>query len=211
LNERGDVAGYYQTTRGVIHMFLYRKGSLTDIPAPADFVDVTAKGINNGGEITGAYDDAHGLHGFIDKNGRFSRFDFPGGSNTSPEAINEPGDVVGSYTLAGKGGQLATHGFLLSHGNFSAIDYPGGTDTSPSIITNNRTVAGIYTDPSIAAPFNTRAFVRSGVGFTTLPLPGAALSVTAVNSAGSIVGTYYDASCPVNCRLHGFIAAPARP
>lgn len=206
LNERGDVAGYFQTNRGVIHMFTYSKSIFTDIPVPSDFVDVTATGINNGGDITGAYDDARGLHGFIDKKGRFTRFDFPGGINTSPEAINEPGDIVGSYAT---GGGVTRHGFLLSHGKFSSIDFPGGANTMPNVISNNRTIAGIYESPQLAAPFNTRAFVLQKGSYVSLPLPGAAMAISGMNASGAIVGSYFDPSCPVNCRVHGFLATPA--
>jgi uncharacterized membrane protein len=206
LNEHGDVAGYFQTNRGVIHMFTYSKSIFTDIPVPSDFVDVTATGINNGGDITGSYDDARGLHGFIDKKGRFTRFDFPGGINTSPEAINEPGDIVGSYAT---GGGVTRHGFLLSHGRFSSIDFPGGANTMPNVISNNRTIAGMYESPQLAAPFNTRAFVLQKGSYVSLPLPGAAMAIGGMNASGAIVGSYFDPSCPVNCRVHGFLATPA--
>ncbi|MBV8742961.1 MAG: hypothetical protein JOZ12_14325 [Sinobacteraceae bacterium] len=207
LNERGDVAGYFQTNRGPIHMFTYSKSVFTDIPVPSDFVDVTATGINNGGDITGAYDDARGLHGFIDKKGRFTRFDFPGGINTRPEAINEPGDIVGSYAT-GPGGTVL-HGFLLSHGKFASVDFPGGVNTMPSVISNDRTITGMYQSPQLAAPFNTRAFVLQKGSYVSLPLPGAAMTVSGMNASGAIVGSYFDPSCPVNCRVHGFLATPA--
>ena len=51
----------------------------------------------------------------------YTTIDCPDSFLTSPQSINERGDIVGVCEDAG--GQ---HGFLLRHGRFTMIDVPGG-------------------------------------------------------------------------------------
>jgi hypothetical protein len=191
-------------------MFLYSGTTVSQPAVPADFVDVAAKGINNSGEITGIYDDAKGLHGFVAKRGKFTRIDVPGALATSPAALNDPGDVVGSYSVVVQPGVVAQRGFLLARGRLANIDVPGGMNTLPSVLNNAGTIAGTYEDPTLPAPFNTVAFVLERGKYTRLPLPGAAESVAGINASGEVVGTYFDPGCPVSCSVHGFRAAPTQ-
>ena len=131
LNERGDVVGFFQSDSGAIRIFESQGTSVTVPALPRGFIDATARGINNGGQITGSFDDAKGLHGFVEKNGRFTSFDVAGGSLTTPLAINEPGDVVGTYVVAAAGTATRQHGFLYAHGTITKLDVPGGFNTSP--------------------------------------------------------------------------------
>ena len=208
LNDRGDVVGYFQTDSGLIRMFLYSRAIFSEPAVPADFVDVAAMGISNGGQVAGTYDDAKGLHGFVEEKGRFSRIDVPGALGTSVVAINERGDVVGNYAVLNIAGSTVWHGFVLSDGEMVAIDVPGGTNTLPTAIGQDGTVAGTYENPAEVAPFNAGAFVLSRGRYTQLPLPGAVQSVSGISERGEVVGTYYDPDCPVSCGVHGFVAMP---
>lgn len=209
LNDRGDVVGFFQTDSGVIRMFEY-SGLKLSVPAvPADFVDVAAKGINNSGQITGSYDNATGLHGFLDTRGTFTRLDVPGGLDTSPVAMNNSGDLAGNYSVLSSAGVSVQRGFLFTRGQYTNVDFPGGANTLPSALNNAGTVAGTYEDPAVPAPFNTNAFVFQRGKYVRLPLPGAAQSVGAINSHGEVVGTYFDPGCPFSCTVHGFRATPA--
>lgn len=208
LNERGDVVGYFQTDSGVVRMFIYSGTTVSEPPVPVDFVDVAPKGINNSGQITGSYDDAKGLHGFVTKRGKFTRIDVPGALATSPVALNEPGDIIGSYSVAALPGIFIQRGFLLAHGRLTNIDVPGGTNTLPSVLNNAGTVAGTFENPALPAPFNTGAFVLQKGKYTLLPLPGAAESVAGISASGEVVGTYFDSTCPASCSVHGFRATP---
>jgi hypothetical protein len=210
LNERGDVVGFFQTNAGPIRTFLYG-GLLTSVLAvPAGFTDMAGRAINNSGQITGSVDDSKGLHGFAVTRGKFSRFDFPGGLNTSPVAINNPGDVVGTYNLASSSPTPVQHGFLMVRGGFTRVDFPGGLNTMPSALNDSDVVVGTYENPAIRPPFNTSAFVYQRGKFTRLPLPGAVENVGGISSSGIIVGTYFDAGCPVSCSVHGFTATPSK-
>jgi hypothetical protein len=208
LNDRGDVVGYFQTDSGVVRMFLYN-GTTVSLPSvPADFVDVAAKAINNSGQITGIYDDAKGLHGFAATRGKFTRIDVAGALATSPAALNDSGDIVGSYSVVIQPGVTVQRGFLLAHGRLTNIDVPGGMNTLPSVLNNAGTIAGTFENPALPAPFNTAAFVLQNGKYTRLALAGAAESVAAINAGGEVVGTYFDRGCPVSCSVHGFRATP---
>jgi uncharacterized membrane protein len=208
LNERGDLVGYFQADSGAIRMFVYSGTTVTVPSVPSNFVDVAPKGINNSGQIVGIYDDAKGLHSFLSKKGQYTRLDVPGALSTSAEALNEAGDVVGSYSIAGPHGQTLQRGFLYSKGKFTLIDFPGGNNTIATVIDNAGTIAGTYDDPKIAPPFNTKAFVLQHGTYTQLVLPGAAESVAAMAPNGAIAGSYFDGACPINCGIHGFRALP---
>jgi uncharacterized membrane protein len=86
LNNRGQVVGTWDdrpedppvidpNTR---HGFLWDNGRLTRFDVPRSLA-TGALGINNAGQITGAYDDAAGRHhGFVLWRGRYTTIDAPG-------------------------------------------------------------------------------------------------------------------------------------
>lgn len=50
--------------------------------------------INDTGQITGAYDDADGHHGFLLQRGRWTRIDAPGRMATDAWGSNDRGQIV---------------------------------------------------------------------------------------------------------------------
>jgi len=72
----------------------------------------------------------------------FTTVDYPGAADTAAYAINDHGDIVGSY-----GDNLDIypgHAFLLSKGTFTTTDFPGSTLTFPYGINNHRQVVGAW-------------------------------------------------------------------
>ena len=100
-----------------------------------------ARGINNRGDIVGTYNCAAactnpltgevstaGGHGFLLRDGVYTRIDVPGGSGTVVRGIGVQGTVVGQYNAAG-----VTHGFAYSDGNYVfPIDVPAELFDNPS-------------------------------------------------------------------------------
>jgi hypothetical protein len=84
-------------------------GNFTTIDFPGA-LDLTApSGISANGEIVGFFFDNNGvLHGFTLIAGNFSTVDFPGAFLTEAFRVNEAGQIVGIYNLAGAHGFLAT-------------------------------------------------------------------------------------------------------
>ena len=65
--------------------------------------------INPAGAITGTYQDAIGIHGFLRaRNGTFTSFDPPGSAATQSNGINPAGAITGTFFDAG----FTAHGFL---------------------------------------------------------------------------------------------------
>jgi len=80
-----------------------------NIDFPGALGETAPFGIAADGEIVGFYDDSNGTeHGFTLITGNFSTLDFPGAFLTDAFRVNEAGQIVGIYNLAGAHGFLAT-------------------------------------------------------------------------------------------------------
>lgn len=100
-----------------------------------------ARGINNRGDIVGTYScptactnphtgevSTPGIHGFLLRDGVYTRIDVPGASGTVVRGIGAQGTVVGHYSAAG-----VTHGFAYADGNYVyPIDVPAELFDNPS-------------------------------------------------------------------------------
>ena len=99
VNSRGDVVGNWDMDQSHTgHGFLFTNGKMTSFDAPDAIPNSTAaNGINDAGEIVGAYigRDGH-FHGFIQQGTRFITLDCPGASDTIAWAINSAGDIAGN-------------------------------------------------------------------------------------------------------------------
>jgi uncharacterized membrane protein len=81
-------------------------GEFTSFVVPGS-ASTAAWDVNPGGEITGVYSNATGVHGFVRRGDEYVSIDFPGATATRAFGINARGDVVGSYVIGGR-----TFGFL---------------------------------------------------------------------------------------------------
>src|SRR5881296_1938562 len=120
-------------------------------------------------------------------------FDYPGTGivTTSPQKINERGDIVGEY-IDSSG---VVRGFVrFSDGSFSAPivdpnDSVGFTEGRG--INNPRTVCGDY----VGSDGNSHGFFLSGGTFTDYDVPGApSTAVLGINDPGDFAGTFDDGS-----------------
>jgi N-acetylglucosamine-6-sulfatase len=121
----------------------------------------------------------------------FTPLDVPGSAVTEAWAINDSGNIVGSYTAGG-----TTHGFLLEGGGYTTIDVPGATSTVATGINDPGQIVGSYTLGGV-----THAFLFSRGAFTTFDVPGASFTMPrGINDAGDIVGEYRSGGV-----AHGFL------
>jgi uncharacterized membrane protein len=116
INQDGIIVGTYIFTDsgGTDHDLGFVRssdGTFTSILFPGAFgTDVL--GINNNGDIVGAYTDDQGDHGFVKiSGGDWVTVDFPGATSTKVSGINDAGQLVGTYTI---GGQEIDHAFVAS-------------------------------------------------------------------------------------------------
>lgn len=154
--------------------------------------DTEATGISPFGTIVGRYLNADGSHhGFLLAAGKFSSIDFPNAIYTDVTWINPRGEIVGNFVDA----QQQGHAFVLRGGNFTAFDFPNATFTDAFGIGPNGDIVGIYGDTSGTLH---GYLLRKGT-FATVDVPGASGSLTAMITAGRIIGGYF-----LNNHTHGF-------
>jgi hypothetical protein len=173
------------------HVALWRS---FDVPGAVNGTQPT--GINDLGEIAGAYGDSNGnVHGFLRKvAGEIVTFDAPNAVGlTWPNNINNAGAIAGYYTDANG----ATHGFVRSaRGTFTIIDDPSSTSSPPATyaqaVNDGGEVVGYWNDTS----GNPHGFVRQVEGsLTTVDPAGDILSQCYhINALGKVGGDWSDAT-----------------
>ena len=204
INNRGQIvghSGHYETTaRG----FLYQNGQFTQIDAPGNTAFTTAYGINDFGQVVGAYlpfaSPGGRESGFVwTSNGTFQTIAYPGAAGTEAHGINNRGWIVGDYVPSGGGNN---HGFLDVNGHFQTIDVPGAVSTVAEGVNNVGEIVGTFYDGS-----HSHGFVDLGGRFDIIDVPGATDTfVHGVNDFGQLVGAFQtSASAPFN----GFVATPS--
>lgn len=193
LNDRLQIVGDYSDTSG--HGFVYAGGAFTPLDAPGAS-QTDAFGINRAGQIVGVAIDLAGIHGFLDRNGRFTSVDVPGNSGgTEAFGINGRGEIVGLYfTDSARQG----HGFLERSGHFTTIDVPGAAQTQLDGINRSGEMVGVFL-PSDHAVFH--GFVDDRGTVRMLEPPNATSSgAFGINNHGQIVGDFSDTQ-----GSHGFL------
>ena len=197
INGSGYVTGSYELTANVYHGFLLEpNGTMLSFDPPGS-TSTFSFGINSSGTTTGNYFDTH-EYGFVrDAQGNYTTFDASvGGSGfgTSPVAINDSGQVVGSS----KDANNSDHGFLReSNGNIVTFDPPGSTSTGAADISLDGKIVGTWLEGEFSA------FLRDQSGtITTFRVPPSfGTAAESINRSGQVAGFYYDR----NLATHGFI------
>jgi uncharacterized membrane protein len=195
INDRGEVVGGYLIDLEQGGSFIYDNGALTtpNLNIPGNPTSTSFNAINDSGEIVGNAQYVHkgGPQGFVYDNGTITMLDPPGATSSVAAAINDRGQVVGSYD---------ERGFIYDNGTYTTLNVPGATDTSVTAINDRGEIAGSYFGSS-----GEHGFVDDNGTFTTLNVPGAtSTSVSATNDRGEVVGYYVDSSGTE----HGFVATP---
>jgi uncharacterized membrane protein len=163
INNSGAIVGTYNLpdAPGTHRGFLYVGGTFTQIDVPgADGTDVN--GINDFGDIVGAYYDAVGGHGFLYSRGIFTTIDVPGAVYGAAYGINNSGRIVGYYvdTIQGR------HGFEAS-----PVPEPVSIDIKPGSYPNGINLESRGVVP--VAILTTAEFDASTVDPTTVRFAGA--------------------------------------
>jgi probable HAF family extracellular repeat protein len=176
--------------------------NLPDIPGyPMNFGQgINNSGVGTGEACTGNLAVSLNCVGWTWDRGAYSFFTDPEGDpaqgGTSPEAINNAGQVVG-YFLDASG---VPHGFLKNGDSFTTIDPPAASFTLAYSINDRGDIVGFYGDTT-GTP---HGFVRGSDGqFTTFDVPGAfATFLGGTDDRRDLAGSYRDQAG----NLHGFVA-----
>src|SRR5262249_16242408 len=116
LNDHGQLVGAAPDSGLDPHAFLDDKGTFTIINGP-NGESLAPRGINNKGQISGFFQDIHGIHGFFFDldSGVFIPLNAPGANLTEAIGINDKGQIVGDYRDSNK----IFHGFVYDTGVFT--------------------------------------------------------------------------------------------
>ncbi len=113
----------------------------------------------------------------------FTTFDPVVDGLVTTDAINDAGEVVGSY-YATSGSFYASNGFTDFGNTISTLDVPGSSATAITGVNASGTVVG-YSFTSD----NTIAFVGQPGNLTTIAMAGTDVRAAAINASGEVVGT----------------------
>jgi uncharacterized membrane protein len=165
----------------------------------------TPFGINNHGDIVGAYRIEPPRHALLIKAGQFiplAPTTILGTNFSQARDINDLGDIVGQFI----GDDGFFHGFLLSKSVLTTLDFPGASQTSAFGINEFGTVVGSWdildADGNL---LEEHGFTWKNGAFTEVNFPGSVDSfVQGINARGDFVGGW-DAG--LDSPTHGFVCS----
>ncbi len=104
INNRGDVAGFYNKTSKQVDAFLkLSSGKFITLAYPGAAM-TQAFGVNDSDEVVGTYTTGTGnaavTQGFTWRGGRYTSVRISGASSTAINGVNDEGDLVGFFTDA---------------------------------------------------------------------------------------------------------------
>ena len=180
INSAGQVAGTSSAT-GSDRAYLYYAGTTADLGTLGGTIS-RALGINTGGQVVGGSTNASAYHAFLYDGTMHDLGTLDGGGvNSSANAINDSGLVVGyAYTSAGY-----PHAFMYDS-SMHDLGTLGGLYSSARAVNAGGTMVG-YSYNSAGAQ---RAFLYTGGSMTDLGiLAGATYSEAwGINASGQVVG-----------------------
>jgi len=191
INVVGQVVGNVANASGVEHAALYFQGKVTDLGAlaspggdPAQSPSQAAA-VNQLGLIVGQSEGPDFFtHAVSFSNGAVQNLGTLGGFNSSANAVNDKGQIVGaSDTPANDGTQ---HAFLSSSKGLIEIGTLNGTGSSVAFGIND---FGVIVGQSSTTSGDTHAFIYQNGKFTDIgTLGGTFGTATAINLEGVTVG-----------------------
>jgi probable HAF family extracellular repeat protein len=209
INAHGVVAGGYCsgcTYPQSQHGFTWDHGIFTTIDYPGA-KSTGVYGINDRGQIVGGFCPHSAVcagstvlnpttHAFLDDHGTFKQLDYPGNTVTQANAINNAGQIVGTYATA-----QGLHSFLYQNGVYTNIDDPNAVWTNATAINNHGVAGGYYQDGQL----NTHGFLYQNGKFATIDHPNASsTSLDGINDNGILVGVWFSR----NGLLYNFKGVP---
>ncbi|MGB8328058.1 MAG: hypothetical protein WCE48_10820 [Steroidobacteraceae bacterium] len=222
VNESGAIAGYAfrldsQNPNGFVEygFIRSRRGAYTFISHPGAVSGTDFRGINEHGVVTGIYDTATDLVGFIYDPARQTFTDLNVGSGTIAHGIDSRGDVVGSTFLAADkacaGCPAGIYGWLRDSRGSVTYFRVNSLDTRARGITESGRIAGFIGSFPNSKAFVTKLRGRSGYQALTivaddlLVVPGFDTVAEGISDDGVVVGILRE---PTTSVTHGFTATP---
>lgn len=198
INSAGVKVGVFEDMSNAVHSFALYKNNFVEIKVPGAPFTWTS-GINDHGDIVGAFATPEGFDGFLLRNKKFKTIHFPGAQATFANGINDFGVIVGWYLIINDSQQQEVHGFVLANGRFFRLD--AGPFTSLNSINNAGEIAGVYVGDQPTA------FTYQNGKFSSFSVPNAdGTGAYGVNANGILTGT-----AQFGGSFSGFVGSCAAP
>ncbi len=181
----------------------YAQFTFTSLDYPGGTL-TTARGINDRGDIVGAYRVVPPRHALLIRRGTFiplASTTILGTDLSEAYKSNDRGGVVGIYS----DDNGFTHGFLLSQGVVTTLDFPGASDTYAFGINESGTIVGQWDLLDAGGnPIVYHGFLWKNGAFSEVNFPGAADTFPyGINIRGDFVGSWDSGlTSPIT---HGFV------
>jgi uncharacterized protein (TIGR03437 family) len=177
---------------------------------PTGSTNTSVNGMNNAGQIVGAYRDAAGVtHNFLRSadGSTYTAVVVPGSQpgTTTTDAINNLGQIAGNYIDASSG-LFRSYIRSADGSTFTPFDIPSlGPGGGPKGINDHGVITGSVVAASASAAYG---FVRGADGtFTTINMFDAGIRPEAIDNNGDIAGFYIAGGS--GGLDHGFLRSPA--
>jgi len=188
INTAGYIAGLYSPNQNssYVAFLMNPQGQISTIFAPSTGSVENVSAMNNSNQVVGCWQTGQGIQGFVYSNGTVNgAFVYPNAVATCPTAINDAGEVAGTWTDS----TGFVHGFIWTQKRgFTSFDAPKTTHTIPLAINNSGTVVGYFATKKQTAQ---GAFLYSEGTLTVITVPGArSAQAVGINSQGTVLGDY---------------------
>lgn len=190
INTTNQVVCSYADSSNLTHGVLWVNGTFTEIPI-SGAIQVEAFGINDSGDISGAFEDSMGLeHGYLLKggvNGTLTQLDVPGATYTYGSGVNNSDEV----TLQWVDGNANVEASTYNAGTYTTVNAPGG---------DNVYIHGINTAGSVVYSLgdtngNFHGAVLTGGKYYLLDAPNSSSTFAdGINDSSLIVGVFHNAT-----------------
>ncbi len=203
INAAGHIVGFYSTSDGRVHGFLFENGTYTTIDYDAT-VNTNARGIGPNDEIVGSWaapsEPAVAAHGFRrTPDGQLQAVHYPGHLYEIPQRILPDGTILGCRHDHDT--MMSMNGIMISRRDTSEIST--FASMSNGATPDRARIVGLYTDS--AASNRGEGFIIDHGVWSPLLLPGAASTAAwDVNPRGDVAGVFKDAA-----GFHGFVLTSA--
>jgi uncharacterized membrane protein len=186
INARGQVAGaYWDSQNNELGFIRNADGTYVTVDPPGSNGQTTIAGINDRGQVAGNAEVNGAATPFFWEPGNYVTFSVPGGTYPRAVAINNDGQIAGSYGTS----NYQSYGFLRkSDGTLSSFIIAGNSSLQVNAMNNWGTIVGSSFDSNGSAGDTFLRYAGGGQKYIYGDSHGAVMPA-AISDKGIVVGT----------------------